>query len=244
MSAVEGNAIVFNYPGVGASSGLPNRAAMAKAYRAMLTFLEDKDAGIGAEEIIGYGHSIGGGVQGDALKAHNLKEDVKYVFVKGRTFSDLSTEATALAGKAAGFALKIFGWNMDSVHSSKKMQVPEIILQTALVQDYEELTDSSKIIDDGIIAGKASLAKVLLDDDRCPKSHKIFIGIPEGHNYGLSDPAYLAHKIEDCLNRADLSSEPEPCEPDVLEPAPTRRLPTRKFPIGRAHRRLLKHKTR
>ncbi|MEI8366334.1 MAG: CPn0927/CPn0928 family alpha/beta hydrolase fold protein [Parachlamydiaceae bacterium] len=78
LSSIKGNGIVFNYPGVGASSGPPSRQAMAKAYRAILTFLEDQKNGIGAKEIIGYGHSIGAGVQSDALEAHELKKDVKY----------------------------------------------------------------------------------------------------------------------------------------------------------------------
>lgn len=129
LGGINGNAIVFNYPGVGASSGLPNRQAMTNAYRAMLTLLEDQKNGIGAKEIIGYGHSIGGGVQGDALKTHKLKEDVRYVFVKSRTFSDLSTIASALTIKPLGFLVKILGWNMGSVESSKKLQVPEIIMQ-------------------------------------------------------------------------------------------------------------------
>ncbi|MBA3603760.1 MAG: hypothetical protein H0W50_09005 [Parachlamydiaceae bacterium] len=128
LSEVNSNGIVFNYPGVGSSSGLPNREAMAKVYRAMLNFLEDKEKGIGAKEIIGYGHSIGGGAQGDALRTHDLKKNVKYVFVKSRTFSDLSTEASLLVNKPAGFLLKIFGWNMGSVESSKNLKAPEIIM--------------------------------------------------------------------------------------------------------------------
>jgi hypothetical protein len=199
LSEVNGNAIVFNYPGVGASSGLPNRQAMAKAYRAMLNLLEDQANGIGAKEIIGYGHSIGGGAQADALKTHELKKDVKYVFVKSRTFSDLSTTASILTCKPLGFLVKILGWNMDCVKSSKKLQAPEIIMQTAKVKGYEELNDSSKIIDDGIIAANASLAKALLDDDNCPKQNKVFIGMQERHNEGLNDPSFLAQKIETLL---------------------------------------------
>jgi Chlamydia CHLPS protein (DUF818) len=200
LGAVYANAIVFNYPGVGASSGLPGREAMTKAFRALLTFLEDKKNGIGAEEIIAYGHSIGGGVQGDALKAHELKKDVKYVFVKSRTFSNLSTEASLGFAKPFGFLVKILGWNMDSVESSKKLKAPEIILQTANVVGYEELKDSSKIIDDGVIPAKASLAKALLEDDKCPKENKIFIGMQEGHNSGVYDPSFLAGKINALLN--------------------------------------------
>lgn len=36
------NALLFNYPGVMSSTGMPSRQALIKAYRAMLTFLEDR----------------------------------------------------------------------------------------------------------------------------------------------------------------------------------------------------------
>ncbi|MEI6241991.1 MAG: CPn0927/CPn0928 family alpha/beta hydrolase fold protein [Chlamydiota bacterium] len=199
LSQVHSNGIVFNYPGVGASSGLPNRQAMAKAYHAMLSFLEDRENGVGAKEIIGYGHSIGGAVQGDALQIHELKKDVKYVFVKSRTFSNLSNEVSSLMVKPLGFLIKILGWNIDSVESSKKLQAPEIIMQTASVNGYKELKDSSKIIDEDIISSEASLAKALLYDNDCPKENKVFIGMHERHNDGLRNPSFLARKIESLL---------------------------------------------
>ena len=199
LSEVHGNAIVFNYPGVGASSGVPNRQAMAKAYRAMLAFLEDNINGIGAKEIIGYGHSIGGGVQGDALESHELKSNIKYIFIKSRTFSNLRTEASSMGsflGSFLGSLVKFFGWNMDSTKSSKKLQVPEIILQTANVHKYQILNDISRLLDDGVIPAQASLAKALLGDDTCMKENKVFIGIPELHNGGLTDPSFLECQIE------------------------------------------------
>lgn len=199
LSEIKGNAIVFNYPGVGASSGRANRQAMTKAYRAILTFLEDKKKGVGTKEFIGYGHSMGGAVQGDALKTHQLKKDVKYVFIKSRTFSDLSTLVSILINKLFGLLIKILGWNISSVESSKKLQAPEIILQSARVKDYKELTDSSKIIYDGVIPAEASLAKALLDDPKCPKKNKIIIGMKEQHNDALIKPSFLAQKIETLL---------------------------------------------
>jgi hypothetical protein len=202
LSKVNGNAIVFNYPGVAASSGIPNRKGMEKAYRAMLAFLEDKKQGIGAQEIIGYGHSIGGGAQGDALGKHELKKDIKYVFVKKQTFSNLQQAVSNLMARPMGFLVKIMGWNIDSTASSKKLKVPEIIMQTAKVKDYEELKDSTKIIDDGVIYAKGSLAKNLLDDQSCPKENKTFIGMSERHNDPLEDPTFLAEKIEASLKRA------------------------------------------
>lgn len=198
VSEIDGNAIVFNYPGVGASSGLPNRQAMAKAYRAMLTFLE-KEAE--AKEIIGYGYSMGGGVQGDALNTHELKEDVKYVFVKKQTFSDIASAATHITNsRVLGFIVRFFGWNTSSVESSKKLQAPEIIIQTANVRDATELTDSSKVAHDRVIPAEASLAKVLLDDDQCPKGNKTFFGIREDHMTELKDTSFLTNQIEAYLD--------------------------------------------
>ncbi|WP_284452673.1 hypothetical protein [Parachlamydia acanthamoebae] len=172
---------------------------MAKAYRAMLNFLEDQKIGIGAKEIIGYGHSIGGGSQSDALKKHPLKKDIKYVFVKSRSFSTLYRTAIHVTYRPLAFLVKILGWNMNSSKVSEKLQAPEIILQTAKVASYEEIKNSSKIIDDGIITAKASLAKKLLDDEKCAKRNKIFIGIPDDHCAELSDPTFLATRIESLL---------------------------------------------
>lgn len=203
LSKLGGNAIVFNYPGVGSSTGMPNRNAMAKAYRAMLNLLEDQEKGVGAKEIIGYGHSIGGGVQGDALRSHELKQGVKYTFVKSRTFSDLSTTASHLTNRLLGFLVKVFGWNMGSVESSKKLKAPEIIIQTANVSDYTDISgQSTEIIHDGVIPPKASLAKKLLDDKQSLPGNKYFMGIPEGHNCRLNDPTHLVAKINEMLKTA------------------------------------------
>ncbi|PIS01156.1 MAG: hypothetical protein COT84_03930 [Chlamydiae bacterium CG10_big_fil_rev_8_21_14_0_10_35_9] len=199
LTELNSNAIVFNYPGVGASTGPISRKTMAKAYKAMLTLLEDKKKGIGAREIIGYGHSIGGGVQGDALLTHELKKEIKYVFVKSRTFSDLSTLTSLIMARVLGLLVKVLGWNIDSVTSSKKLQVPEIILQTARVENYEELNDSSKIVDDGIIRPDGSLASALLNSD-C-KDKKVILGIKEKHNDVLQCLPYLAGRINTLLQR-------------------------------------------
>lgn len=197
MTALRSNVLVFNYPGVGKSTGLPNRKAMEKAYRAMLTLLEDEKTGIGAKEIIGYGHSLGCGVQG----CHPLPKK-KYVFVKSRTFSDLATVVSHEMLQILGFFIKIFGWNINIFESSKKLQAREIILQTTeREQDgYAQLNSGLQIVHDGVIPAEASLAKALLDDPTtASKKNKQFIGIPETHNEGLRDPGALAEKIEDTL---------------------------------------------
>jgi hypothetical protein len=198
LYAVNGNAIVFNYPGVGASSGVPTRESMTKAYRAVLKFLEEE---IRAKKVIGYGLSIGGGAQGDALNGYELKKGVEYVFVKDRTFSDLSTITSCLTCKMLGWLVRALGWNLDSVSSSKKLQAPEVIVQTAHVSTYEVLQDSRKIKHDGVIPVTASLAKALLDDKGHFNGNKVFIGIPEMHNGGLKNPWFVAGQIDQLLRR-------------------------------------------
>lgn len=198
LTNVHSNALLFNYPGVGASSGLPNRQAMAKAYRAMLNFLEDQEKGIGAQEIIGYGYSIGGGVQGDALKTHPLKKDIKYLFIKDRTFSSISAYASNII-KPLGILPKILDWNIDSVESSKNLQASEIILQRGRVRTCTEIFDASTIEDDGEIKATASLAKALLEDKNYANKNKAFIAIPESHCDLLADRSLLSGKIEEFL---------------------------------------------
>jgi Chlamydia CHLPS protein (DUF818) len=125
---------------------------------------------------------------------------VKYVFVKSRTFSDLSTITSDLTNRLLGFLVKVFGWNMSSVESSKKLTAPEIIMQTASVSDYTDISGQpEKIIDDGVIAAKASLAKKLLDDQQPLVGNKYFMGIPDGHNENLIDPTHLVGKIKEML---------------------------------------------
>ena len=196
LTGIEGNALLFNYPSV--PDGWPDRQTVIKAYRAMLSFLEDRN-GIAAREIIGLGHSLGGGVQGEALDGYQLKDGIKHVFVKSRTFSSIKDEASYIGGKFLGFLARFFGWNIGSVESSKHLQAPEIILQTAAVERYEVLHDGERVIGDGVIGASASLARALLNDPSCPKDNKVFIGIPEWHNDGFGDPEMLSMTINRLL---------------------------------------------
>lgn len=182
LNKIESNAILFNYPGAGVNSGIPNRGTMAKAYRAMLHLLENEKNGIGAKQIIGYGFSIGGGVQGEALAVHELKKNVKYVFIKDRTFSDLKKTVSCLIFRILGLLVKGLGWNIDTFSSSKKLDAPEIIIQKAKVANTQVIHDPALILGDGIIAADASLAKAMLSDPQCPKKDKVFIGIKANHN--------------------------------------------------------------
>jgi hypothetical protein len=191
LTELKSNAIVFNYPGVGASSGPPNREAMEKAYRAILGFIH-------AKEVIPYGHSMGGGAQA-AMKGYPLKPDVKYVFVKSRTFADIASTASVLANRVAGWIVSFFGWNIDTASSSRDLKgAKEVIIQTAAVSKPELLHDRSKMIDDGVIPAKTSLAYAIAGDGPLP-ADKVIIGVPETHNESLRDTQLLTQQINRLL---------------------------------------------
>jgi Chlamydia CHLPS protein (DUF818). len=225
LSALKANAIVFNYPGAGASSGPVSREALAKAYRAVLRFLEDEERGIGAKEIIGYSHSLGGAVQADALKDHQLNDKIKYVFVKRQTFATLSEIAAEHAGSFVGKLIQWFGWDIRSIDYSEQLEVPEIIIHTAeprpprppgagrsaedLQRGIPERLWTAKEVrrlkGDGVISAESSLARAVLASGKCMnKRHpdhnlllsKMVIGIEETHNKPLNHP----HRIAEFIN--------------------------------------------
>lgn len=174
------NLLIFNYPGTQSSTGLPSREALIKSHFAMLNFLEDP-RGIGAKEIIGYGFSVGGAAQAEALDTHTLKSGIKYVFIKDRTFSDLASAIHYILRQEKdsanpflkntfciktlrflawhGLAIKILGWNISCKHSSIGLVAPEIIIQRS---SEETIQNPENIFDDSVIGKKASLANDVL----------------------------------------------------------------------------------
>ena len=214
------NLLVFNYPGVQSSTGLPSRKAMSKAYRAMLTFLEDPE-GIGAKEIIGYGFSIGGAVQAEALNDHTLKGGIKYAFIKDRTFSNLANTVHWLFRQDEydnipyikilrflcwhGLVIKIVGWNMSCTDSSKKLQTPEIILQKS---SQNIIKETDFILGDGTIHKNASLAKSLLEHEGDLLRRKTFMGIWTEHGWPLTGrlSENLATEVNKILQQPVLQS--------------------------------------
>ncbi len=98
FEALNSNVLLYNYPGVGNSGGWPSAWGMIEAQHAMKAFLADAEHGLNANEVVVWGHSIGAGVQGDALNVQDPPvrehpELVRYVFVKSRTFDSLSNAA-------------------------------------------------------------------------------------------------------------------------------------------------------
>lgn len=198
ISEIGANALVWNYPGSGASEGISKRASLEKAYKLVLRFLEDPD-GIGADEIIGYGNSLGGGVQASALKSYKLNPTRKYVFVYSRTFKNLGSVVGWLSCRPLSIFVSIFGWNFDTISAVKKIKVPQIILQTAEVENYTFLRSSERIKHDDVIHPEASLAKALMDDKNWDKDNKVVIGIKDMHNDHFSEARVLGEKINIAL---------------------------------------------
>ncbi|MBT7264126.1 MAG: hypothetical protein HN831_01440 [Waddliaceae bacterium] len=198
LELLDTNAVFFNYPGVGASSGLPNRNAMVDAYRALLAMLEDHE-GLGATEILGHGFSMGGGIQGDALRGYRLKEGIRYCFIKDRTYSEVSKAVSGLAISIFSVIAKVLGWNIKPFSSSVSLSCPEIIIQTADVHDYCDIAGApERIIDDGTISATATLAYALLTTGE-KYANKYFLGVPEDHNTPLKDLGFIATLIKDMI---------------------------------------------
>lgn len=127
LSKINANAVIFNYPGVGASTGWPVLQNLIDSYKGMLNFLEE---GLKAKKIIGWGWSIGAGIQAEALRSHDFKENVEYLWIKDRTFSRLSDAVSNMLYKIVGVFIRFFGWEMDCVNSSKELKTPEVIVQS------------------------------------------------------------------------------------------------------------------
>lgn len=188
LEKFKANALIYNYPGVGASQGSANRFLLRRSALACMSFLEDRLYGLSAKEIIGFGHSIGGGVQGELTSHHLFKKEVRYAFIKSRTFASFAQVAAELSNPISGLLVALLGWNMKTAKSSKRCKAPEIILQSALVHFYVNLSQfCEKITHDGVIPKNSSLAYTLLKRKSFwPK--KIFLGIFEGHNQNLVHP--------------------------------------------------------
>ena len=199
-SSFQKNYLFFNYPGVGASEGLPSKTQVVNTYTAMLHFLEDDKKGVGAKEIICWGRSIGGAIQAESLKDHTFKNEVKYTIIRDRTFSRLSEVAWYTK------VLKFVGWEFDGLLASERLEElkkEEIILQTAhqkpsitkstlseterlqkkdLYYNTEDPLKADRIIHDGTISPSSSLAYALLSK-QANWQYKKFISVSQekGH---------------------------------------------------------------
>lgn len=181
---LETNAILFNYQGIGASEGSPSLEEVKNAYRAVLSFLEEK---IEAKEIIGYGFSIGAGIQAEALKDRPLKGGVSYAFIQDRTFSSLSKVAESIFYPLGGL-VKRMGWDINGAALPDEILNKTIIIQTLSEGQQgmnSHLTKESMRDHDGVISKTASLAYELLGREN-EKKGKV-LGTLSMHNESLDD---------------------------------------------------------
>lgn len=202
LQEVGANGLLFNYPAVGASGRPVKKESMIKAYRALLHFVHDREKGLGAEELIAYGHSIGGAVQALAIdEEKRLLSSMRFVAIKSRTFSSLTSLMESCPLCILGCFLRTMGWEMDVASCSKKLEYPEIVLQTANVASPQVVGNQSSVrfIDDDVVPAHATLARSI---QRSSPSHTCLIAIPERHNEDLgSETLHLVgQKVAELLS--------------------------------------------
>lgn len=146
---------------------------------------------------------LGGGTQ-EFTENRSFRSDIKYLFVKSRSFSSIRDAATYIAdnellGKLAAWV----GWNISPLKASLALTQPEVILQTVNWHNYVNILSDSRvaILSDGVIHKEAALATHLLAKSR-NFPNKLFIGMPENHNEGIDQPILLARKVLDFFNQA------------------------------------------
>lgn len=204
VDALEANYLFFNYPGVGASEGEIDQNQTVETYHGMMCLLEEV---IEAKEIIMFGSSIGGGVQGMELSDHQFKEGVKYLSVMSQTFSSLSKvtaefDGTGLAKlpwyvqplvsvsavKFVGEILESVGWTLESMSSARRLErlgIRQIVIQTA-THISDNLTDPGHVVDDDVVTSMATLARGILDQQEVEWKTKRILGVIARHGVGYN----------------------------------------------------------
>ncbi|NGX56445.1 MAG: hypothetical protein K1060chlam5_00687 [Candidatus Anoxychlamydiales bacterium] len=120
------NIILFNPRGTALSQGWASQEGLVKDAEALLGYaknvLKTKN-----EDIVAYGHSLGAYAATMLSSKHNVK------LVSDRSFSNLPLAAKHVFGdnkfgKIAYYALKFFGWNMDSIKAWNKVSEKKALL--------------------------------------------------------------------------------------------------------------------
>lgn len=201
--------LLFNYPGVGKSGGFPSRSGSVRAYQTLLRWLEEE---VNAKELIGFGHSIGGGIQGEAIAGRPKKEGVRYCFIKDRTFSHLSGVAEDLTKKTMprlGIILgpivkkivELSSWNIQTAKASLRTRYPEIVIQqNSYTQKPGEVAweKASEVTDDEIINSSRSLALELSQQKYLANTKllaKKLLMVQEPHNFPLGSAPHSIHTL-------------------------------------------------
>lgn len=167
LEQTESNMLFFNYPGVVASTGNPHASALVDTYEAFLAVLENKDWGMGATEIIGYGFSLGSGVQGEALSTHEFQEGTRYLFIKDQSYTRLVDVIAGLLCRCLGWIVQLFGNNLNVIESSRRLHergIREIVMEAE---------------NDELMTPEIRLWANLTAEER---SSKVHISYPGGHS--------------------------------------------------------------
>lgn len=175
---LQANILFYNYPGVGASSGVfPNRDAMVASHEAMVGLLEE----MGGEKVYDFGWSIGGGVKWADYANHPERDSKKYCVIDYQTFHSTANIGRELFGRIGELAVKFLQWNYDCDEAIKSASCQHII-----VQDGDSKTN--QVFDDGVMSVENALAtgadqnKVILMNTReiynFPRLRKFVHGAP------------------------------------------------------------------
>lgn len=106
---VGANVLAFNYRGVGSSSGKPSSIKdWVEDGEYALKYLKEK--GVKPENIVIYGHSLGGGIAAEVYE----KQNIKSALVVESTPSSLHQGIKSKRGALAALAAKTFNWDFNS----------------------------------------------------------------------------------------------------------------------------------
>lgn len=115
---VGANVISFNYRGVGESDGRAKKASHLVADGAkVMEYLKD-ECKAEKENILLYGHSMGGGV---AAEVKIQKENKDCSFVSESTFGSFKAAIRAKKGKVAAYVAEKSGWQFDNTRALGQM---------------------------------------------------------------------------------------------------------------------------
>ena len=128
---VGANVLVFNYRGVGDSTGHPTCGEDLVQDGLRCVQHLNQERGVRAENILIHGHSIGGGIGTQVAARYSPQESTqgssqgKVKLISDRSFSSMQAAATeitaektnALMGKIVGQLFKVFGWEINAEQS-------------------------------------------------------------------------------------------------------------------------------
>ncbi|WP_201457114.1 CPn0927/CPn0928 family alpha/beta hydrolase fold protein [Chlamydia sp. 17-3921] len=174
-SQLDANILFFNYPGVMSSQGPVSKEGLIKSYQGCVRYLKDSKQGLGANEIIAYGISLGAAIQGEALKNEILdgSDNVKWILIKDRAFTSMRDIGMSLFGKFGVWLTRFFCWDMNPVEISGRTMCPEIFI-------YSSKLDSKAVAFDGKFSPELSFASAFITRGELTSTcgEKIPIGSP------------------------------------------------------------------